>query len=291
VTIARDLIEPGFFASAPVHIALVVGGVTAAVSAVVGVFTVVRGQSFAGHALADVGTTGGSAAFLVGTSPLAGFLLAGLAGAGALELFGIRRARGRDVATGIVLGAALGLAALLLYFDSTHESTTGAAMTVLFGSIFAVDPASVPAYIAASICALALVGITYRPLLLASVEPDLAAARGVRVRLIGVLYLIATAIAVAMSCVTVGAILSTALLIGPAATALRLVRRPGSSMAIAAVLGVAATWLGILLAYDSYYWPPSGRSWPVSFFVVALVFLAYLASGLRRHRRGRPDVL
>ena len=108
------LFEPGFFASQPVRTAFVIGGVVAIVSAVVGVFTVLRGQSFAGHALTDVSTAGGSAAFLLGISPLLGFVGFGLLGAGTIDAIGTQRVKGRDLATGIVLGAATGLAALRL---------------------------------------------------------------------------------------------------------------------------------------------------------------------------------
>jgi zinc/manganese transport system permease protein len=88
--------------------------------------------------------------------------------------------------------------------------------------------------------------------------------------------------------VVIGAVLSTALLIGPAATALRVAKRPTRAMAAAALIGTAATWLGILLSYDSHYWPPSGHGWPVSFFVVALVVAGYLLSyAWRPGRRAR----
>ena len=90
----------------------------------------------------------------------------------------------------------------------------------------------------------------------------------------------ALAVAVGLSAIAIGAILSTALLIGPAATALRLTNRTGAALIIAAVIGVVATWLGVLLAYDSYYWGSSHNGYPVSFFIVALCFLAYLVSGL-----------
>ena len=100
------LIEPGFFSSQPVHVALVIGGVVAVVSAIVGVFTVLRGQSFAGHALTDVSTAGGSGALLVGMNPLLGFVGFGLLGAGTMDVIGVQRVRGRDLATGVVLGAA-----------------------------------------------------------------------------------------------------------------------------------------------------------------------------------------
>src|SRR6201999_2578789 len=129
------LIEPGLLASSPVRVAVLVGTVVAITSAVVGVFTVTRGQSFAGHSLADVGTTGGSGAFLVGLNQFWGFLAAGIAAGALMEAIGVQRRRGRDVATGVVLGAALGAAALFLYLGSLQTATTGASFTVLFGSI------------------------------------------------------------------------------------------------------------------------------------------------------------
>jgi zinc/manganese transport system permease protein len=94
------------------------------------------------------------------------------------------------------------------------------------------------------------------------------------------------ALAVALSAVTIGAILSTALLVGPAATALQLARRPARALAAAAAVALAAMWLGILLAYDSYHWPPLHHGWPVSFFVVTLVLIAYLAARVAHGRRG-----
>ena len=84
------------------------------------------------------------------------------------------------------------------------------------------------------------------------------------------------ALAVSLSALTIGAILSTALLVGPAATALRLTARPALVMIWSALIGLAATWLGILLSYDSFYWPPRQHGWPVSFFVVTLIFAFYL---------------
>ena len=126
-----------------------------------------------------------------------------------------------------------------------------------------------------------------RVLLLSSLSPDIAAARGVPVRAVGAVFLIALAVSVALSAVIIGAVLSTALLVGPAATALRLARGPVRAVAAAAAIGVAAVWLGILLAYDSFYWPPAGRGWPVSFFVVTLIVVSYLCTYLGRRDRGR----
>jgi zinc/manganese transport system permease protein len=282
------IVEPGLLGSGPVRTAVLVGTVVAVTSGVVGVLTVIRGQSFAGHSLADVATTGGAGAFLAGISQFWGFLIAGIAGAAIMELIGVQRRRGRDVATGVVLGAALGAAALFLYLGTLTSSTTGASFTILFGSMFVISPDTVPALIASGVLALVVVVVLTRVLLLTALSPDLAAARGVPVRAVGIAFLVALAVAVSLSAVVIGAVLSTALLIGPAATALRITRTPLRAMAASALAGTAATWLGILLAYDSYYWPPYGRGWPVSFFVVALVVLGYLLTYARRPRRGRP---
>ena len=281
------LFEPGLASSGPVRVALLVGTVVAVTSGVVGVFTVTRGQSFAGHALADVATTGGSAAFLIGLNQFWGFLAFGIGAAAFLEIIGVQRRRGRDVATGVVLGAGLGLAALFLYLDAARTSTTGASFTVLFGSIFVIASSTVPALIASGLIALLVVVVLARVLLLSSLSPDIAAVRGVPVRAVGAAYLIALAISVSLSAVAIGAVLSTALLIGPAATALRIARGPVRAMAVSALIGVVATWLGILLAYDSYDWPPHGHGWPVSFFIVALVVIFYLLTYLRRPSRSR----
>jgi zinc/manganese transport system permease protein len=290
--VLRALFAPGFFASDPVHAALVVGAVVALVTGAVGVFTVIRGQAFAGHALGEVGSAGGSAAFLGGANPLWGFMGIAIVAAGLIELLGLHRPRARDVATGLVLGAGLGLAALFLYLDATSSSTTGVTVTILFGSLFAVSQQMLPSIVALSAVSLLVLAVCYRMLLLSSLSSDLAAARGVPVRAIGIAYLVIMAVAVSLAAETIGAILATALVVGPPATALRLTKRPGGALVVAGLIGVAAVWLGIVLAYDSYYWPPAGHGWPVSFFVVALVFVFYLVAGAvagivqaRRRRR------
>jgi zinc/manganese transport system permease protein len=276
----RWIFEPGFFSSHAVHVACAVGSIVAVVSGVVGVFTVMRGQSFAGHSLADVATAGGSGAFLVGISPLFGFVAGGVVGAGAMEAIGVRRARGRDLATGIVLGAAIGLAALFLYLSTTQTSTTGASQQILFGSIFSTVSSTVPIVAIFSVVCLGIMALVHRPLLLSSVSTDMAAARGVPVRVVALLYMLALALAVGLSSLAIGAILSTALLIGPAAIALRLTKRIGWAMAAAALSGVSAVLVGVLLAYDSYYWSSTHAYWPVSFFIVVIIFLGYLATEL-----------
>lgn len=279
----------GFWSSAPVHTALWVGLLVGVVCGPVGVFTVMRGQSFAGHSLSDIGTTGGAGAYLLGVNVLYGFVAFNVLAATAMEAAGVQRARSRDVTTGIVLGASLGLTALFLHWQ-TSSSTTGATMTVLFGSIFTFQKSTLPLVAGLSLATLALIALLYRPLLLASVSSEIAAARGVPVKLVGAAYLVALSLAVSLSAISIGAILSTALLIGPAATALRLTRRPGAAVVVAAAVGVAVTWLGIALSYLSYDWPPDHRGWPVSFFVVAMVLTAYFLSLLVPAERARRTV-
>jgi zinc/manganese transport system permease protein len=284
-----------FFASPPVQVALLVGGVVAVVSALVGVFTVVRGQSFAGHALADLGAVGGAAAFLLGISQLWGFVGAGVIAAGLMELVGLKRIQGRDVATGIVFGLGLGLTALFLYLDTLRGQASNATISVLFGSLFVIDPSVIPLVIVLAAIACLIVVIIYRWLLVDSISQDLASVRHIPVRLTGILFLVALALAVELSALTIGAVLSTALLIGPAAAALRLTRRVGKAVLISMGIGVGSTWLGILISYESYNWYHGTASWPVSFCIVIVVFAAYLLSGIavpvRARARRRASVV
>ncbi len=208
-----------------------------------------------------------------------------------MDLIGVQRLRGRDIATGIVLGAAIGLSALFLHLSTVTTATTGATQQILFGSIFSTTSGTVQVVVLLGALAVASVTIICRPLLLATVSPDIAAARGIPVRLVGVLYMLTLAVAVGLSSLAIGAILSTALLIGPAAAALRLTKRMASAVAAACLIGVLTTWIGVLLAYDSYYWGSSHQALPVSFFIVAVVFVTYLASGIRISRSARADEL
>lgn len=277
IPLLHVLFAPGFFTSSEVWNALLIGTVVALVSGIVGVFAVIRSQSFAGHALGDFGATGASAAYLVGVNAVWGFLGIGVVAGVIMDSF-VRRPRERDLTTGIFLAFLLGVGSLLLYFQTQTSSTSGAPITILFGSLFLVDPTLVPVIVALGILTLLVMVIIYRPLLLSSIHPDVAAARGIRVRLISILFMSALAMAVEQSAIAVGALMSTALLIGPAATAVRFTKRPLLAMLISAGVGVVALWLGVILAYDSYVWPPTGRGWPVSFFVATLLLLFYLCT-------------
>ncbi len=269
----------GFWNDGAIQTALIVSGGAAAVSGVIGVFTIIRGQSFAGHALADMSSAGGAASFLAGVNPIFGFLAMALLSSAALEFADLRQARERDLATGIILGAGLGVTALLLYFDVTTKSTTGAAISIMFGSMFEIPASLIPVSLGIGVAALSLLLIIYRPLLFCSLNSELAATQGISVRRVGLMFLVVLSLAVTLSAMAIGAILSTALLIAPAAAALRLTKRLGFALGLSALIGVSSSWAGIWLAYDSYDWTP-GRGWPVSFFIVTILFTVYLASGI-----------
>lgn len=279
------LLPAGFLGNDSVRQALLVGLIVPVVAGAVGVMVVIRGESFAAHSLGALGTVGGSVAALTAVAPLVGYLSAGAVAAVTMGVSGTLRRRDRDVVTGMVLSTALGVSALLLYLAATSSSSTGTTSSVLFGSIFALSGISLPACAAVAAGCLIVLAVLGRPLLLSSVNPELAAARGVRIRMLALVFLLLLAGAAALASVAVGTMLSTALLIGPPATALRLTRRPGTAMAVAMGVGVLETWLGILLAYLSYNWPPMHTGWPVSFFIVALVVLGYLVSLGARVRR------
>lgn len=285
------IFEPGLLANSSVRTALFIGLIVAVVSSCVGIFTVMRAQSFAGHALTDVAAAGGAGAFYAGFAPLLGFVGAGVLGAGAMDAIGVQRVKGRDIATGVVLGASTGLAALFLYLSATSGTATGSTQLILFGSIFTVQASTVPEVIGLSAMVLVALGVLARPLLLSSISPELAAARGVRVHVVSLIFIVVLAVSVGLSAIVIGSILSTALLIGPPASALKVVHRFVNALALSGVFGVSATWMGIIFSYDSFYWLPSHRGLPVSFCVVAVVVVQFaLASAVRRFVRRRITV-
>jgi zinc/manganese transport system permease protein len=155
--------------------------------------------------------------------------------------------------------------------------------------MFTIPASLIPLALTVAGVALVAIAAIYRPLLLSSLSADLAQAQGARVRRMGLVHALALALAVSLAAMTVGAILSTALLIGPAAAALRFADRPGRALGWAVAIGWAATWGGILLAYDSFYWTP-GHGWPVSFFIVVLIFIGYLLAGLAGRRPARQGL-
>ncbi len=240
----------------------------AVVSACVGYFLVLRGQAFAGHALAHVGFAGATGAVLIGVSPLWGFLVSTLTGGVGMGLLG-ERVEGRDVAIGIVLAFSLGLGLLFLHFFTSYAAQ---ATTLLFGNLLGIDAGTLAALAVLAVVSLVGLAIISRPLLFATLQPELAEAKGVPLRLTSVLFLAVVAVATAECAQIVGVLLVFALMIAPAAAAQHLTRRILPGMLLAVVLALADAWGGLILAYYT--------NWPSSFCITALGSLTYLAAVL-----------
>jgi len=252
--------------------AFMAGGIVAIVAGAVGFFLVLRNLAFAGHALSHVGFAGATGAVLISVSAFWGLLVFTIVAAVAMGLLG-DRLRNRDVAVGIVLSLALGLGVLFLYLY-----TTGAAQAtaILFGSLLAVSAGTLWSLLGLGVLTLFALAVISRPLLFATLEPELAEAKGVSLRLVSVLFLVIVAVAVAEAAQVVGVLLVFALMVGPAATAQRLTSRLGQGVTLAIILALLETWGGIALAYIT--------DWPTTFWIVLLSCFGYFLAVLNKER-------
>ena len=249
--------------------AFMAGSLVAIVAGSVGFFLVLRNLTFAGHALSHVGFAGATGSVLIGTSPLWGLLALTLVAAVAMGLLG-DRLRGRDVAVGIILSLALGFGVLFLYLYSTHATQ---ATAILFGNVLGISRETVWALLGLTVVSLCALASILRPLLFATLAPELAEAKGVSLRLISVLFLIIVAVAVAEAAQVVGVLLVFVLMVGPAAASLRLTSSIAWGIGLAVVLALAETWLGLALAYTT--------DWPTSFWIVLLSCTVYFLTLVR----------
>ncbi len=250
--------------------AFAAAAVVAIVSGAVGYFLVLRGQTFAGHALAHVGFTGATGAFLVGIAPLWGLVLATVAAGIGMGLMGERVAH-RDVAIGIVLALSLGFGLLFLHFFTAFATQ---ATALLFGNVLAVDVSTVWTLLALGLVSLTALAIISRPLLFASLQPELAEAKGVSLRLYSVMFLAIVALATAECAQIVGVLLVFSLMVGPAAAAQQLTTGVVRGVLLSAALALAEAWGGITLAFYT--------DWPSSFWITALSAAIYLSTLLPR---------
>jgi zinc/manganese transport system permease protein len=244
--------------------------VVAIVSGAVGYFLVLRGQTFAGHALSHVGFTGATGAFLVGLSPLWGLVLLTVAAGIAMGMMGERLAQ-RDVAIGMVLSLSLGFGLLFLHF---YTASATQATALLFGNVLAVNLGTVWTLLALGVASLAALAVISRPLLFASLQPELAEAKGISLRRYSVFFLAIVALATAECAQIVGVLLVFTLMVGPAASAQRLTTGVIKGVLLSAGLALAEAWLGITLAYYT--------DWPTSFWISALSAAVYLLAALPR---------
>jgi zinc/manganese transport system permease protein len=244
--------------------AFAAAGIVSVVAGLIGYFVVLRSQTFASHALSHVGFAGATGAVLLGVPWLWGLIgltvIAGI-GMGALG----ERLEGRDIAIGLILAMSLGLGLLFLHFYTAFATQVTA---LLFGDVLGVDHTTLLTLAASGALAIALLGAIARPLIFASLQPELAEARGVSLRLVSILFLASVALAVAQSAQIVGVLLVFTLTVGPAAAAQRVTTRLGLGVALSVAFALAESWLGIALAWYT--------NWPTTFWIATLSGAGYL---------------
>lgn len=263
-----------------VYHGLIVGSVVAVLCGFVGFFTVLRGQVFAGDALSHVSYTGAVAALAAGVDLRFGLFAATLAVGAVLALIG-----GRWVADDVVIGVTfawiLGLGVLFvsLYNASSRGGNGSATTSVLFGSIYGISTTATVTAVAVAVGLLAVLLAVARPLLFASVDPVVAAARGIPVRLLNIAFLLVVAGAAAEVSQVVGAILLLGLLAAPAGAACRLTSRPWRAAGLSALIALAAVWIGVAVSLVV-------AQIPISFGIIATVALTYAVAVLTSRQRG-----
>jgi zinc/manganese transport system permease protein len=240
----------------------IVATIIAVVAGCVGFFVVLRGATFAAHAL-PLGTfPGAAAASLLGVNALWGLFVFALAGVIGIVQIGQRQRN--DVATALTLIALLGLGTLCLSLSGHYaQSVYG----LLFGQVIGVSAADIPPVLALSVLVVLVIGLCFRPLLLTSVSADLGAARGVPGRRMDFVFLAVLATATAMALPVVGALLVFSLMVGPAAAARSFTSRPVGAIALSVLFALATVWAAIACSF----W----TNWPIGFFVGAFAALAY----------------
>jgi zinc/manganese transport system permease protein len=244
--------------------ALIAGSLAGILGAVVGYFVVIRKVSFAAHSLAHIGFTGATGAVLFALSPLEGMLIISVLAGLMMGATGNRLQRS-DMAIGMTLSLCLGVGTLFL---TLYKGFAGQATAILFGNIFGVSDHQIVQTLVLSAISMGVLLLMSRKLLFASVQPDLAEARGVSLSALSIIFMAILAISVTLASQVVGILLVFTLIIGPAGIAIRLCRNFWAGLASSVVIGLFAVWIGILLACVT--------SWPPTFWITTIIFCLYL---------------
>src|SRR5713101_4611836 len=240
------------------------GTLIAVIAGVMGYFVVLRRSAFTAHAFSEIGFAGAAGVLLLGINPIVGLLLGSSLGGLAIAALG-RRAANHDTQIGIVLAFALGLGVL---FISLYSGYATAAYSILFGEILGISSSDVLLTLVAGLAILAAVALVYRPLLFASLDEEVAEAKGLPTFLLGIVFMLLVAVATSIAVQVVGVLLIFSLMVTPAAIAQQLAKRPQTAIMVSVAIALVATWLGLFV---SYYEP-----YPVSFFITTIVFSFYL---------------
>lgn len=247
-----------------VHNSLYAGLVLGVMGGLVSYFVMMRDLPFAVHGVSEISFAGASAAVLFGVNVVAGSIGGSLIAALVIGLLGVR-ARARNSVIGVLMPFGLGLGVLFL---SLYKGRAANKFGLLTGQIVAVDSPQLTAMIIVGACVLAALAIIWRPLTFASLDADVAAARGVPVRALSPIFMLVLAVTVAMAVQIVGALLVLSILVTPAAAAMRVSVVPLRTAALSVIFAVAALVGGILLAL--------GSSIPISPYVTTISFVIYL---------------
>jgi zinc/manganese transport system permease protein len=266
-----EVLRAGFMRNA-----FVGGSLVAIASGLIGYYVVIRRDAFAAHALAHIGFPGATFAVLAGIPVTLGLALFCVSGGLAIGALG-KRVANREVSTGTVLAVATGLGVL---FASLASENTSTITSVLFGNLLAISDSQIRTFTVFTVGLVVVLVVIARPLLFASVDPHVAEAKGVPVRPLGVAFMVLLALAITMAVQVVGTLLLFALVVTPAATALAITARPAAVVALGTGIGLAAVWVGLVLAV-MFNLPPS-------FCIVTLAFLAWITT-LVVTRRRRPS--
>jgi len=240
------------------------GTLVAIVAGIVGYFVVLRRSSFAAHALSHIGFAGAAGAVLLGISPVLGLFAFTSVGGIGMTVLG-PRASNRDVQIGTVLAFMLGLGVL---FISLYTGYATEAYSILFGEILGISSIDVLVTAVAALVILCAVAFVYRPLLFASLDEDVAEAKGLHMHVLGIVFMLLVALATSIAVQVVGVLLIFSLMVTPAAIAQRLAKRPWRAVILSVVISLIATWFGLTVAFYEPY--------PVSFFITTFVFIVYL---------------
>lgn len=247
--------------------------IIAVIAGAVGLFVVLRGMSFAAHALPLGAFPGAAAANLLGINELWGLI--GFSGLGVLGITQLAQGQRRDVATALTLMALLGLGTVFLSLSGHYAQGVYA---LLFGQLITVSRAEIWPVLILGLTILGIIALAFRPLLLSTLSPELAASQGLAPRRAEVLFLVLLGTATAIALPVVGALLVFSLLVGPAAAARSLTARPLAALFLSILLALATVWLAIAAAYTT--------DWPIGFFVGLLAAVLFISAQIWRRLRG-----
>jgi zinc/manganese transport system permease protein len=254
----------------------VAGTAVAVIAGVAGFFAVLRGSTFAAHAIPNGAFAGAAGAALLGLNPFAG--LAAFSVAGALGIAALSRRARSDVATALTFVMMLGVGALFVSWSTQYAQE---AYSLLFGEVFGVSAAEVRPIVVLGAISVAAIVVMFRPLLLSSALPEVAEARGVPPRRMELAFLLVMALATSMTVPVVGALLMFSLMIGPAAAARSLTARPGLAMTLSVLIALVTVWAAIAASYQS--------NWPLGFFVGVIGAAFFLAGKAFSWARGKSE--